>query len=151
QTGAKGKIVEVKIPAPSLKGNLLGDTEVQPASIYLPPGYDSTSSKRYASLYLLHGFDSGHKTFITKGPYCFDLLPVFDELMSSGKVRKMIIVMPYGTNAYHGSFYTNSTVTGKWEDYICKDVVSYADGHYKTLRGSSHRGLAGHSMGGFGA
>jgi hypothetical protein len=47
-------LLELKIPAPSLKGNLLGDPTEQPAVVYLPPGYEA-STKRYPTLYLLHG------------------------------------------------------------------------------------------------
>ena len=150
-SAANGKVVRVTIPAPSLKGNLLGDPDKQPAAIYLPPGYGSNSRQRYPTLYLLHGFTGSQDTFVTTGEYMFNLTPMMDELMSSGKIRKMIVVMPNGTNAYHGSFYTNSRTTGKWEDFITKDVVSYVDRNYRTLPGSSHRGLAGHSMGGYGA
>ena len=32
-----GKLVEVKVPAPALKGNLLGDPEEQTVAVYLPP------------------------------------------------------------------------------------------------------------------
>jgi S-formylglutathione hydrolase len=42
-------------------------------------------------------------------------------------------------------------VTGNWEDYIYKDVTSYVDANYRTLARPSSRGIAGHSMGGFGA
>jgi S-formylglutathione hydrolase len=63
----------------------------------------------------------------------------------------MIVVVPNGRNAYLGSFYTNSTVNGNWEDYVYRDVVSYIDGKYRTINKPSARGIAGHSMGGYGA
>jgi S-formylglutathione hydrolase FrmB len=56
-----------------------------------------------------------------------------------------------GKNAYIGSFYTNSPVTGNWEDFIYRDVVAYVDSNFRTLARPSSRGIAGHSMGGFGA
>ena len=49
----KGKLHTVKIPAPSLKNNLLGDPAEQPIAVYLPPGYDENKSKRYPVVYLL--------------------------------------------------------------------------------------------------
>jgi S-formylglutathione hydrolase len=51
-----GRVVEAKIEAASLKGNLLRDPATQSFAIYLPPGYDTSPSKRFPSLYLLHGF-----------------------------------------------------------------------------------------------
>jgi len=57
------KLVELKIQAPSLKGNLLRDPTEQPVYIYLPPGYEA-STKRYPTLYLLHGFTANSSVWI---------------------------------------------------------------------------------------
>jgi len=61
------------------------------------------------------------------------------------------VVAPNGWNAYRGAFYTNSSVTGNWEDYIFRDLVQNIDANYRTLRKPESRGIAGHSMGGYGA
>ena len=150
QTSA-GKLVEIKIPAPSLKGNLLNDPTEQNISIYLPPGYDASPSKRYPVIYLLHGFGGSNKTWTTDGEYSFNAAPIMDRMIASGKMREMILVAPNANNVYNGSFYVNSTVTGNWEDYIFRDVVGYVDKNYRTLARASSRAIAGHSMGGFGA
>jgi S-formylglutathione hydrolase FrmB len=60
-------------------------------------------------------------------------------------------VAPNGKNAFLGSFYTNTPVTGNWEDYILRDVIGYIDANYRTLARPESRGIAGHSMGGYGA
>ena len=62
-----GKLVEIKVPAPSLKGNLLGDPVEQSVAVYLPPSYDTSPAKRYPTLYLLHGFLSTNKAGINGG------------------------------------------------------------------------------------
>jgi S-formylglutathione hydrolase FrmB len=41
-------------------------------------------------------------------------------------------------------------VIGDWESFIAKDVVAYVDKHYRTIAKRGGRGLAGHSMGGYG-
>lgn len=146
-----GRVIEVKINAPSLAGNLLGDPTEQSVSIYLPPGYQTSPKRRYPVLYLLHGFGGSNRTWTTDAPYSFKFPPILDAMIAGGKAREMIIVAPNGSNAYHGSFYLNSEVTGNWEDYIFKDVVGYVDKNYRTLARASSRGIAGHSMGGFGA
>jgi pimeloyl-ACP methyl ester carboxylesterase len=56
-----------------------------------------------------------------------------------------------GDSKMGGSFYVNSPVTGNWEDYIVKDVVSFVDSRFRTLPQAESRGITGHSMGGFGA
>jgi S-formylglutathione hydrolase FrmB len=72
-----------------------------------------------------------------------------NTLIREGKIKEMIIVVPNGDNAYQGSFYTNSSVTGNWEDSVVRDLVSYVDTHYRTIRSAESRGIAGHSMGGY--
>src|SRR6202020_3120949 len=37
-----------------------------------------------------------------------------------------------------------------WETFIARDLVSYIDSHYRTIPEATSRGLAGHSMGGYG-
>ena len=150
---AAGKLLEIRIPSPSLKGNLLGDPAEQDVTIYLPPTYDASPSKRYPVIYLLHPAGGSNKTWANKDPQGINIpvQPALDALMSSGTIREMIVVAPNGKNAYIGSFWTNSAVTGNWEDYIYRDVVAYVDSNFRTLARRSSRGIAGHSMGGFGA
>jgi S-formylglutathione hydrolase FrmB len=144
-------LVELKVSAPSLKGNLLGDPVEQKVAVYLPPGYDASPAKRFPTLYLLHGF-AGKIEDWTKGSYQgMNLQPMIDGLIKSGAVGEMIVVVPNGTNNYAGSFYTNSAVTGNWEDYIFRDLVSHIDSNYRTIARAASRGIAGHSMGGYGA
>ena len=38
-----------------------------------------------------------------------------------------------------------------YDDYVARDVVSHVDTHYRTLADGRHRGIAGLSMGGYGA
>ena len=62
----------------------------------------------------------------------------------------MILVMPNCMNAYGGCMYSNSVTAGDWEGYVAEDLVAYMDEHYRTIPARASRGLAGHSMGGYG-
>jgi len=163
-----GSITETVIPAPSLQDNLLGDPAKQRLSIYLPPGYEASPDKRYPVLYLLHGFTGTNRTWLID-PESADNEPVvdprdggyqhagflkrerLDSLIVAGTVPELIVVAPNGRNAYKHSFYVNSPVTGRWEDYVVEDVVGYVDANYRTLPTASSRGIAGHSGGANGA
>jgi S-formylglutathione hydrolase len=46
--------------------------------------------------------------------------------------------------------YSSSVTTGDWETFIARDLVAYIDSHYRTIPEAASRGLAGHSMGGYG-
>jgi pimeloyl-ACP methyl ester carboxylesterase len=63
----------------------------------------------------------------------------------------MIVVTPNARNFFDGSFYMNSPVTGNWEDFVVRDLVGHVDRKYRTIRSRTGRGIAGHSMGGYGA
>jgi S-formylglutathione hydrolase len=147
----QGTLLVDTIVSPSLRGNRLGDSNRRAVSIYLPPGYATNPQRRYPVIYLLHGFEADHLVF-TKGPYrSMNIRSSMDSLIALGAVNEMIVVTPNAKNAFDGSFYANSPVTGNWEDFIARDLVPWVDAHYRTVRNRSGRGIAGHSMGGFGA
>ncbi|HVF39921.1 MAG TPA: alpha/beta hydrolase-fold protein, partial [Gemmatimonadaceae bacterium] len=146
-----GVIQTIEVAAPALRGNLLGDTDKRAVSVYLPPEYSTDPRRRFPVIYLLHGFAADHKAFI-KGAYQdLNVRVSMDSLISAGTVQPMIIVTPNARNRFDGSFYANSPTTGRWEDFIAKDLVRHIDRRYRTLSRQSSRGIAGHSMGGYGA
>lgn len=144
---ASGKLVDVKVHSRALAGNLLKDSADQQVAVYLPPSYDTSPSKRFPAIYFLHGY-SAENQVMERGKQFHDLL---NRLIADGTVREMIVVVPNGRNAYYGSFYTNSSVGGNWEDFISRDLVSYVDSNYRTIPQAASRGIAGHSMGGYGS
>jgi S-formylglutathione hydrolase len=139
------------VPAPSLRHNLLGDPAERPMSVYLPPSYSTSPHRRYPVLYFLHGFDADDRVIINGAYQNLDIRISMDSLIRLGRAKEMIVVMPSARNAYNGSFYTNSPVTGNWEDFVARDLVRYIDGNYRTIRDRTARGITGHSMGGYGA
>jgi S-formylglutathione hydrolase FrmB len=58
--------------------------------------------------------------------------------------------MPNAYTRYQGSMYSSSLTTGDWENFIARELVAYIDSHYRTIPNRMSRGLAGHSMGGYG-
>jgi S-formylglutathione hydrolase FrmB len=146
-----GRIVEDTIPARSLAGNLLGDSDRQPAFVYLPPGYDDEQDRRYPVLYLLHGVLDTPEVWVEPVYDGMTIQATMDSLIAAGEIGPSIVVMPNGRNAYGGSYYANSPVTGAWADYIARDAVSHADATYRTIPARESRAVLGHSMGGLGA
>ena len=145
----KGTLERVKVFGKSLEGNLMGETASPEVSIYLPPSYAKDRDKRYPVVYLLHGYtgtDLGY--FGDSGGR--QLHRIAERVFGAGSAREMILVMPNAMNAYGGSMYSNSVTAGNWEGYVAEDLVSYVDSRYRTLATRDSRGLAGHSMGGYG-
>jgi enterochelin esterase-like enzyme len=146
-----GVIRTIEVPAPSLRGNLLGDSARRTVSVYLPPQYASQPSRRFPVIYLLHGFAADHRAFIAGAYQDLNVRVSMDSLIAAGKAQPMIVVTPNARNRFDGSFYANSLTTGRWEDFVTRDLVPYIDRRYRTLARRTSRGIAGHSMGGYGA
>ena len=148
---ARGVIHRIEVPGPSLVGNRMGDSPTRLVSIYLPPSYSTHPRRRYPVVYLLHGFGADDRAFIAGAYQNLNIRVSMDSLVRAGLVREMIVVTPNARNRFDGSFYANSPATGKWEDFIVRDLISYVDSHYRTIPRRDSRGIAGHSMGGYGA
>ena len=143
---AQSQVVEVNVHSPGLERNLLGDSADQKVAIYLPAAYRTEPNRHFATIYFLHGFAD------TPVKGVAEILQTYmDKLIAAHVIEPMIIAVPNGLNRYFGSFYTNSEVTGNWEDYVVGDVVAYIDSHYRTIPAADARGISGHSMGGYGA
>lgn len=141
------KLIDAKVHSRALENNLLGDSADQQVAVYLPPGYETSQSKCFPVIYFLHGYATENQV-PERGKQFQDLM---NKLIAVGAVREMIVVVPNGRNAYNGSFYTNSSVGGNWEDFISRDLVSYIDSKYRTIPQAASRGITGHSMGGYGS
>jgi enterochelin esterase-like enzyme len=140
----------VTVHGPTLVGNLGADTPDRPVSVWLPPGYEKNTKRRYPVLYLLHGFtDSDTRWFGREGEHFVNTPKAVDAAFAAG-VKELIVVMPNAFTRFQGSMYGNSVVTGDWETFISRDLVAWVDSHYRTLATPASRGLAGHSMGGYG-
>ncbi len=145
-----GTVERIAIRGRSLEGNLSGDSPVRDTAVYLPPGYAAETDRRYPVVYMLHGFtDSVAKWFSEE--HWITLPHVLDRSLASGDTRDVIVVMPDAFTRFHGSFYSSSVVTGDWERFISEDLPAYIDARYRTIPKRESRGLAGHSMGGYGA
>lgn len=133
--------------------------------VYVPAGYDSAPAKRWPVMYYLHGL-GGSETDWTKMGH----LEEAADAMQLGA----LVVMPDGDN----NFYIDSAMpedydacmkdgkgmfvplasredtcvhASKYATYIVDDLVGWVDGKFRTIAARDGRGIAGLSMGGFGA
>jgi S-formylglutathione hydrolase FrmB len=145
-----GTVERIQVHGKALEGNLEGDSPDRKVAVYLPPSYRSATNRRYPVLYLLHGFTDEVDKWWGVKPHFVSVPVVADRALQAG-VSEMILVMPDAFTRYQGSMYSNSVTTGDWENYVAQELVAYIDAHYRTIAHPAGRGLAGHSMGGYGA
>jgi len=129
---SKASIVDtVEIYSPAMKMKLK-------AVVIRPDNYESL--KELPVTYLLHGYSDNHSGWIKKAP----------GFEKAADLYNMIIVCPDGG---YSSWYWDSPVDekSKYETYVSKELVSFIDGKYKTIKDRKGRAITGLSMGGHGA
>ena len=145
---SSGTVEHVIVHGKALEGNLEGDSPDREVTVYLPPTYAADEARRYPVVYLLHGYGVRDNTFTDR---LAKLAESADRLSAAQGFSDLIVVTPNAFSLHKGSMYSNSVTTGDWESFVADDLVAYVDGHYRTLAKRMSRGLAGHSMGGYGA
>ncbi|WP_458922823.1 alpha/beta hydrolase [Flavitalea antarctica] len=137
-----GKLANFTINAKTLQ-NAGGENKNRNVTVYLPPGYEQ-GTRRFPVIYYLHGF-------MGTDSISSSMKMILDRGIAQQKIRPFILVIASHYTLYEGSFYSNSSLTGNWIDFQAKELVEYIDRNFKTLATRDGRGIAGHSMGGYGA
>jgi len=142
---AKGTLERITVHGRALAGNLEGDSPDRPVVVYLPPSYARETNRRYPVLYFLHGYTATAEAYVKS----LGMPDSIDRAIAAG-AREMIVVIPDAFTKYSGSMFSNSPTTGFWETFVADDLTAYIDKRYRTIASREGRGLAGHSMGGYG-
>lgn len=138
---ALARTEKLTVHSKAIEGNLEGNTADRTVYVILPDSYDHQKKHRYPVLYFLHGYNSTAEEYVGRLK--------FDAALQASKLD-MIIVVPDSMTKWGGSMYSDSPTVGDFEEFITTDLVGYVDGHYRTIATRDARGLAGHSMGGYG-
>ncbi len=112
--------------------------------VYLPPGYETDTERRYPVLYLNHG-GGEHDGHWTASGHAHHIL---DNLIADGKARPMIIVMPNTARLVSGTPPKLGEDDACTQEYL-NDILPFVDGRYRTRPNRESRAVAGLSMGGF--
>lgn len=124
-------------------------------NIYTPPGYESSNDK-YPVLYLLHGYGGDEDEWVTYGR----TTQILDNLISQGKAKPMLVVMPNGHTAMEAApgessmgFYKpgrekdRADVPGAFVENF-NEIIDFVESNYRVIPDKAHRAIAGLSMGG---
>jgi putative tributyrin esterase len=134
--------------------------------VYLPPSYDAAPRpRRYPVIYYLHGLWGSESDWVSNAG-----IDVIADSLEAAGMLDVILVMPDGDDAWYTNWAEPPTYeacaadagagkaaptycvrTPRYADYIAVDLVRHIDSTYRTLADRRHRGIAGLSMGGYGA
>jgi len=107
-----------------------------PYQVVLPAGY-AAGQRRYAVLYLLHGWQGDETNWIK-----------LTHLVEVASRYPLIVVTPRAGNSWYVNSATNEN--DRYSDYLT-DVIADVDSHFRTIADAHDRAIAGLSMGGYGA
>ena len=146
QTEPRGSLVLEHIDSTVLRDTRTGLDPRRSVSVYLPPGYEG-SGTRYPVVYYFHSFRWDNERMFADG----GVQRVLDRGIGRGAIRPFILVAANYSTPTVGSFYENSSTSGRWMDFTVKELVPFVDRTFRTLARRESRGLAGEFIGGYGA
>ena len=121
--------------------------------VYTPPGYDPEGTVEYPVLFLLHGFRQEAAWW----PEIGKLQSILDELISVGKARPMIVVMPgsYGNRSFLFGGKLEWFITFRvsqninlFAKMLFEEIIPSIEAKYRVSARREDRAIAGLSMGG---
>lgn len=149
--GPRGTIRVERFESRALAGNLPGDPHVRDLYLYLPPGYDDGTTRRYPVIWCLVGFTSRGRMLLNDAAWEPGIGERMDALLARGAAQPAILAMPDCFTHLGGAQYLDSPALGRYATYITDELVPFVDGRFRTLAETAHRGVMGKSSGGFGA
>lgn len=141
----KGRVVTHRFESKVLEGNPWGDPTVRNLPVYLPP---SGTTEGRPLLILLSGYAGAGPLHFQAPRFLSDnRVGQLDRLIRTGTAGEAVMVAPDCLTTLGGSQYLNSTATGRYDDYVTREIVPWIQETYRT----GPVGILGTSSGGFGA
>ncbi len=133
---------ELTLSSEALRDNPLGDPHERPLFVWAPVD----SSQRYPSVYVLHAHMRSARSWFNVTPFERSYP---DEI--EARQPEAVVVLVDGWTAVGGSQWIDSAGIGRYQTYLCDEVVPFVDGRFPTAAEPGARGVQGKSSGGFGA
>jgi S-formylglutathione hydrolase FrmB len=111
--------------------------------VLLPPSYASEPTRRYPVLYFLHGLGDNEQMFLRSGG-----LDLLEDLRGNHEIGEFLVVTPAGDSSFFINSHDNRV---RYEDFFLQEFMPSIERRYRVRPGRTSRGIAGISMGGYGA
>lgn len=135
-----------------LADNPLGDPATREIVVLLPPSYDAAGARRFPVVLLLPGYaGTGWQLGMNRSPWVTPFDRRIDAAMRAERIGEAILVLPDCFTRYGGSQYVDSPAIGRYQSYVCDEVLPFVDGRYRTIPRREARAVVGKSSGGYGA
>jgi S-formylglutathione hydrolase FrmB len=148
QRPLRGTLDTLVVESEILAENPLGDPAQRPLYIYRSPG---VREDPVPAVFVIQGFTGQLDRWFARDPFEPTVFERLDRLFEAGQTPPGIVVFVDAWTSLGGSQFVNSPAIGRYQDYLCDEVVPFVDERYPTLADREHRALAGKSSGGYGA
>ncbi|HXW86026.1 MAG TPA: alpha/beta hydrolase-fold protein [Candidatus Bathyarchaeia archaeon] len=158
---AQDESILVTVGVPIVHSNVFPSPEAYPENVrlitlYIPAAAAQNPTQRFPSIYYLPGLGGTNESFTLGNQILLDNLVATDEAVP------MIVIHvdpsmpigpfpPTGLFYYQGTWYVNSALNGDFETFVLQDMIPFVDANFPTIANGAFRGVAGQSMGGYGA
>lgn len=146
---APGRLELITIESKALQGNRLDDPHIREIAVFLPSGYDD-STTAYPVIYLLPAHGRTNYYYVNWNQYDETMPERLNRLMATGEMPPTIVVLPDFWTRLGGSQFIDSPI-GNYETHFIDEIIPAVDRQFRTLTQREHRAVMGHSSGGYGA
>jgi S-formylglutathione hydrolase FrmB len=143
-----GRLDQLVVRSEALAGNPLGDPANRPLYVYQSAG---AGRGEVPSVYVIQGFTGQADAWLNRPTLEATMIERLDSMFAAGDCPDAVVVFVDAWTSRGGSQFLNSPSLGRYEDYLCEEVVPFIDARYPTRADRDRRGLSGKSSGGYGA
>ncbi len=112
------------------------------AVVLLPPSYAKAATRRYPTVYVIHGFEADHLESARSGG-------AITRAMASGEAPEMIWVFLNGECSLGHHEFADSVNDGPWGEALTREFIPYLEKKFRMDGVPPGRLLTGHSSGGW--
>lgn len=148
----RGRLDQLVVESELLMENPLGDPARRPLYVYLSPGVAAQANdRRVPTVYVIQGFTGQADMWIGRDAFEPTTVERLDAMFANSDCPDAIVVFVDAWTRRGGSQFLNSPSLGRYQDYLCDEIVPFVDARYPTAADPLHRALSGKSSGGYGA
>jgi hypothetical protein len=146
-----GTLDRLVVESELLADNPLGDPARRPLYVYRPPGVELDHPRGLPVVYVIQGYTGQLDIWLNRTALELTMVERLDAMFAAGDCPDALVVFVDCWTSYGGSQFLNSLALGRYQDYLCDEVVAFVDERYPTRADRESRGLSGKSSGGYGA
>jgi S-formylglutathione hydrolase FrmB len=146
-----GTLDRLVVESELLADNPLGDPARRPLYVYRPPGVELDHPRGLPTVYVIQGYTGQLDMWLNRTAFELAMVERLDAMFVAGDCPDALVVFVDCWTGYGGSQFLNSIALGRYQDYLCDEIVPFVDERYPTLADRESRGLSGKSSGGYGA